>query len=288
MVHAEVVRDEVLGRSDGTPGQRFALQRRPVVPSDGAGARSPRSHGDGTQVWTEVPHFAAVRPGRPALPHRRVRRRGPVRAGGPGRRRRPAALRRGPAAGCGAAADGVPDRRRPGAATSAAARSGCSRPASRTSPGWRTGRRPSAAPRPRRLDDAKVRGPLLLRSRGRAVTAEDFEELTRDVAPEAARVHCAADAAEGGAGVRVLVVPHVASDERRPDPAGRPRPAGRDPGADHRQPRRAPAGRHPAAGPAAGLRLADRGGEPELRGRGTTRRGARPRCCGRCTGSSTR
>ena len=40
------------------------------------------------------------------------------------------------------------------------------------------------------LDDAKARGPLLLRSRGRAVTAEDFEELAREVAPDAARVHC--------------------------------------------------------------------------------------------------
>ena len=42
------------------------------------------------------------------------------------------------------------------------------------------------------LDEAKVRGPMLLRSRGRAVTAEDFEELAREVAPDAARVHCVA------------------------------------------------------------------------------------------------
>ena len=40
------------------------------------------------------------------------------------------------------------------------------------------------------IDDAKLRGPLVLRSRGRAVTAEDFEELARDVAPDAARVAC--------------------------------------------------------------------------------------------------
>ena len=33
---------------------------------------------------------------------------------------------------------------------------------------------------------------MLLRSRGRAVTAEDFEELARDVAPDAARVRCVA------------------------------------------------------------------------------------------------
>jgi predicted phage baseplate assembly protein len=64
------------------------------------------------------------------------------------------------------------------------------------------------------LDEAKVRGPLLLRSRGRAVTSEDFEELAREVAPDAARVHCVVteQGAEDG-GIRLLVVPHVAGDE---------------------------------------------------------------------------
>jgi predicted phage baseplate assembly protein len=63
------------------------------------------------------------------------------------------------------------------------------------------------------LEDAKVRGPMLLRARGRAVTAEDFVQLARDVAPEAARVHCAASReGDEGEGVLVLVVPHVAGD----------------------------------------------------------------------------
>ena len=54
---------------------------------------------------------------------------------------------------------------------------------------------------------------MLLRARGKAVTAEDFEELTREVAPEVARVHCLTAAHESQAGlVRVLVVPHVSSD----------------------------------------------------------------------------
>lgn len=69
---------------------------------------------------------------------------------------------------------------------------------------------------PETLEELKIRGPLLLRSRGRAVTARDFEELTREVAPETARVHClpSNDASEAGV-VRVLLVPHV-----RPDDAG--------------------------------------------------------------------
>ncbi|MEO6158333.1 MAG: putative baseplate assembly protein, partial [Ilumatobacteraceae bacterium] len=60
------------------------------------------------------------------------------------------------------------------------------------------------------LESAKVRGPILLRTRNRAVTAEDFEQLTRAAAPEIARVRClpAGDTAEAGS-VRVLIVPAV-------------------------------------------------------------------------------
>jgi predicted phage baseplate assembly protein len=62
------------------------------------------------------------------------------------------------------------------------------------------------------LEEAKVRGPLLLRGRGRAVTADDFEQLTRQAAPDVARVACqtAADGSEPGA-VRVKIVPAVQS-----------------------------------------------------------------------------
>src|SRR5690606_35265739 len=38
------------------------------------------------------------------------------------------------------------------------------------------------------IDNAKLRGPIVMRSRGRAVTAEDYEQLARDAAPEVARV----------------------------------------------------------------------------------------------------
>jgi len=58
------------------------------------------------------------------------------------------------------------------------------------------------------IESAKTRGPILLRTRARAVTAEDFEQLTRQAAPEIARVRClsAGEGADAGA-VRVLVVP---------------------------------------------------------------------------------
>jgi predicted phage baseplate assembly protein len=58
------------------------------------------------------------------------------------------------------------------------------------------------------IENAKIRGPILLRTGNRAVTAEDYEQLAREAAPEVARVRCmpAGDGADPGS-VRVLVVP---------------------------------------------------------------------------------
>ncbi len=60
------------------------------------------------------------------------------------------------------------------------------------------------------LENAKVRGPITLRTRDRAVTFEDYEQLAREIAPEVARVRAAAT---DDSGVRVLVVPSVAPGE---------------------------------------------------------------------------
>ncbi len=152
-----------------------------------------------------------VRPRRPALSGST---RSPARcSSGPAvraRRRRAAALRRGASRAASPDADVVPQSAAAGAATWRPGRCGCSRRASPTSPGSRTGRRPWAGSDAETLEEAKVRGPLLLRSRGRAVTAEDFVQLTHDVAPEAARVHCSpTQQGDGGEGMLVLVVPHV-------------------------------------------------------------------------------
>jgi predicted phage baseplate assembly protein len=59
--------------------------------------------------------------------------------------------------------------------------------------------------------DAAVRGPLQLRTRDRAVTAEDYERLAREAAPEVARVRCV----EADGDVRVLVVPGVGRSDTR-------------------------------------------------------------------------
>lgn len=60
------------------------------------------------------------------------------------------------------------------------------------------------------LDNAKLRGPIALRTRNRAVTAEDYEHLAREAAPEIVRVRAVPVESETGGGVRILVVPSVA------------------------------------------------------------------------------
>jgi predicted phage baseplate assembly protein len=61
------------------------------------------------------------------------------------------------------------------------------------------------------VEAAKVRGPIVLRTRNRAVTAEDYEQLAREAAPDVARVRCvpAGDNGTEPGAVRVLVVPSV-------------------------------------------------------------------------------
>ena len=67
------------------------------------------------------------------------------------------------------------------------------------------------------VEQAKTRAPLLLRTRSRAVTAEDYEILAREAAPEVSRLRCLTageDGVEPGA-VRVLVVPNAPSEDGR-------------------------------------------------------------------------
>ena len=61
--------------------------------------------------------------------------------------------------------------------------------------------------------EAKVRGPLTLRTGERAVTTSDFERLTLESSIEVARARCL-PAATGTGPIRVLVVPQVRTDPR--------------------------------------------------------------------------
>ncbi|HLI38342.1 MAG TPA: putative baseplate assembly protein [Streptosporangiaceae bacterium] len=214
-IHAEITRHEVLGESDGVPGQQFALTRSPVLAGAGAPVVETSSE-DGWQEWTQVEHFA----GSSATDRHFVLDAvsGLVLFG--------PAVRE---------ADGT--FRQYGAVPDKGAQVRISRYATGGGAAGNVGERaiqtlkssiPFVAAVENRhpahggvdgetLDQAKARGPLLLRTRSRAVTAEDYEALTREVAPEAARVRCVT-AGQGGVAagaVRVLVVPAAASDEGR-------------------------------------------------------------------------
>ena len=51
-------------------------------------------------------------------------------------------------------------------------------------------RPPMAALQAETIEQAKERGPLALRTRDRAITAEDYEQLAKRAAPDIARVRC--------------------------------------------------------------------------------------------------
>jgi predicted phage baseplate assembly protein len=212
MVNAAVVRDEDLGESDGSPGQRFVLQRRPVVAGELVGVLRVAGPGE-VEEWTRVAHFAESRP---EDRHFRIEAsRGEVEFG-PSVREPDGGLRQyGAAPAKGArlrlsvyrTGGGRPGNVAPGqvrvlkTSVPYVSRVENRRAASGGVPG-------------ETVEDAKVRGPLLLRTRDRAVTVEDFEYLARDVAPEAARVQCVlGTGADEANGIRLVVVPFVETDE---------------------------------------------------------------------------
>lgn len=210
IVHARVVRDEVIGTSDGTAGQRFTLQHRPVLPWDKSRLRVD-SDGD-TSEWAPVEHFGDQDESSRAFHIDPVA--GEV-VFGPVVREADGSIRQ---------YGRIP--RKSATITMAAYRTGGGRKGNvgvgqirvlKTSVPYvsRVENRRAAVggAEAETIDEVKARGPLLLRTRGKAVTANDFEQLTLDIAPEVARAHCltAADEREAGV-VRVLVVPHVAGD----------------------------------------------------------------------------
>jgi len=206
-LHAEVIERELLGTSEGVPGQRFRVQRAPVL--GGAGAPSLEVGSDaGWQAWQEVGDFAASGPddrhflfdaanGEVAF--------GPlVRTADGGYRQHGAVPPKGAMVRMRSYTVGGGRRGNVAAGAVRTLRSSIPFVARVENRVAATGGVDGED-----LASAKERGPILLRTRGRAVTAEDFEQLTREAAPDVARVRCVA-AADGGpdAGtVRVLITP---------------------------------------------------------------------------------
>ncbi|PPK67657.1 putative baseplate assembly protein [Actinokineospora auranticolor] len=210
--HCDVVEDEVLGQSEGVPGQQFTLGRAPIV----ASGLLETTSDDGWVPWTLVPHFAGSGP---ADRHYRLDGATGVVQFGPAIREPDGTVRQYGA---------VPDQRCTirvrgyayGGGRSGNVGRGAIRMLSSSIPFVADVENLDAATGGvdgETLDQAKARGPILLRTRGRAVTAEDYEAITREAAPEVARVRCVTagdDDADAGS-VRVLVVPTVAQLDGR-------------------------------------------------------------------------
>ena len=212
-VQGELVEGEDIGVSEGVPGQRFPLRRTPVVRA-GEPVTLEVAAGEGWEPWTEVEHFAQ------SGPDDRHFTVDPV---------------------VGEIVLGPAVRNSDGSVT----QHGCVPPPGATlrvgrywTGGGRRGNVAASAIRVCRttipfvgrvenraaarggidgetVEEAKIRGPITLRTIERAVTAEDYEYLARQVAPEAVRVRAVpADRPEDAGGVRVLLVPHATPDDQ--------------------------------------------------------------------------
>jgi predicted phage baseplate assembly protein len=218
--HATTVRDEVLGQSEGTPGQIFALQHTPLL------ARDPRHDfliveepGGVIETWREVEDFADSGPddrhftldstdGTLTLGPTLLQPDGSVYRFGATPLKR-SWLRFSRYQHGGGVGGNVP-------------RGTLS--VLKTSIPYVTqviNRQPALGGRDAQtLEDAKMRAPQMLRTRTRAVTAEDYEYLALQV-PGVARATCLAPGAMPAGPndippgqVVVLVLPQVADDAR--------------------------------------------------------------------------
>ncbi len=213
-VNADLIQNEEIGISTEIPGQRFALKRGPVVPADSTAVLEV-SDDEGWDEWTWVSDFAASGPDDKHFTLDLTA--GEVRLG-PAVRLADGALRQyGKVPPKGAHLRLREYRVGGGRRGNVAPKSISVLKSSIPFVTRVENRRPArGGVDGEDIENAKVRGPIRLRARGRAVTTEDYEQLAREAAPEVARVRAVAagDGAEAGS-VRVLVVPSAVSERGR-------------------------------------------------------------------------
>ncbi|MEU3749181.1 MULTISPECIES: putative baseplate assembly protein [Streptomyces] len=222
--HAETVRSEQLGESEGVPGQRVRLAHAPVVDrpplllqvaerAAGGGGGDDEDPEGGWEEWTVVRDFASSRPGDR---HYTLDATTGEIAFGPCVRQPDGTLRQFGAVPPKGAAIRAARYGTGGGRAGNVARSTITVLRSSIPYIARVENREAArgGVDGETVEEAKARAPITLRAQERAVTARDYEELARRAAPEAARIAClAADAAEAGENaVRVLVVPQAVPD----------------------------------------------------------------------------
>ena len=211
--HAATVEDEQIGTSTGVPGNSYRLQNRPVLElGEGETLEVRERSGTRWNPWQRVETFAASRSG----DHHYMldTTAGEIRFG-PAVRQPDGGWRRyGAVPQAGSLLRFTRYRYGGGRAGNIAARTVAQAldavpgVASVTNPGAAAGG-VDAEP----LESARERARLEIRSRSRAVTAEDFERLTLAASPDVARAVCVAPAM--GQPVRVHVLPRLAPADRQ-------------------------------------------------------------------------
>ncbi len=207
--HASLMKDEFLGRSDGTPGQKLYLQNKPVLPRLPNEQLTVRISNEELEIWTEVPDFSGsgpedrhytidsasgeVRFG-PVMPQRdgTIRRYGMIPP-------RNSAL--------------VMRNYRHGGGAIGNVQKGALNVLKSSIPyiDRVSNRQPATGGLDQEsIEDAKLRVPGYLRSLGRAVTAPDFEYLALQSVPgDIARVFALQPPNSAIGEVKVLLIPRV-------------------------------------------------------------------------------
>ena len=211
-VHGEDIVDELVGVSEGVPGQRFALLRRPVVASErpvaGRGRRTGRAGSRGSRCRASARAAPTTSTGG-STPTRARSSSAPPCASTTARCSSTAPI---PPAGAHIRVRRY--RTGGGRVGNVAAHEIVTLKSAIPFIGRVDNRRPAAGGVDgETLEAAKTRGPLVLGTRNRAVTARDYEQLAREATPRgrpgalpARRRRRAAPTADdgGAAGVRVL------------------------------------------------------------------------------------
>jgi len=212
--HVERLPGEILGRSDGQPGQRFHTGRRPT-PARRPGEQVVVSGTDGVHPWTEVEDFASSGPDDRHLVW--VSSTGEIRFG-PAIRQADGQIRRyGAVPPEGAQISVTGYRVGGGSAGNVGARTLVALRSPLPYVATVTNRLPATGGcAPETIEEVKIRGPLSLRTGQRAVTAADYERLTRESSPRIARAHCVPPEAPG-LPVRILIVPRLPALRGRRD-----------------------------------------------------------------------
>jgi predicted phage baseplate assembly protein len=212
-VHAELIRDEVIGTAEGVPSEWFTVSRTPVLdPGDEVVVEV--GGPDGWTPWQRVPDFSSSEPtDRHFILDAST---GTVEFGPEVRWPDYSKVQHGAVPPVGA-----PVRVRSyltggGATGNVNAHALQVLRSSIPYVSRVENRRPARGGRDAEdVANARLRGALMLRSRGRCVTAEDYEHTAREAAPELARVRCVPAGADDPSAVRLLVVPALPSESER-------------------------------------------------------------------------